>query len=573
MTRFGSGHGLRGMRGVGLAMLVACLACMQGESPEDAGIDLILHDAKIWTGDPARPWAEWVAISGDRIAAVGSGSRLPAARRALDLDGRLVVPGFNDSHVHFASAGALLLGVNLLDVSDAAALRDRLDQTARRLPKGSWITGGDWGAYEAWAIGSDGSARAETTFHPTRAIIDEVTPDHPVIVTRYDRRVGLANAAALAALGIESATGVLEGEALENALARVPEKSLERRLAESRRALEECRRWGVTSVQDMSPLDQVGIYERLRQVGDLTVRVQFSPSRLSDLDMMMKKGWTIGSGDAWIRFGVMKSHVDGIMGNRTARFFAPYADNAPEMAGWRGDWREFSGDLAEFERRLIAVDAAGIQLRVHAIGDEGNAVILDLLDRIEAVNGPKDRRFRLVHAQVIRPEDFPRLRGRGIVAEVQPYHCTDDMRWMEERIGRDRSRGAYAFRSLMESGSTLSFGSDWPGTNASYYPVNPLAGIYAAVTRQTIKGTPPEGWFPDQRLSLEEALRAYTSGPAFATFEEGIKGTIAEGMLADLAVLDTDLFETVPSSWLGARVDYTLVGGRIVHDRSAAAAR
>jgi len=560
-------------------VIVLALAAIAGSGCEreaptvtaDGQIDLLLTNAAIWSDGAERPRAGWVAISEDRILEVGEGPKAPEARHTIDLEGRLVVPGFNDSHVHFASAGALLLGVNLLDVSAEEPFRQRIAEAAERLPKGSWITGGDWGAYEAWAVGSDGSARGATTFAPTRALIDGITPEHPVLVTRFDHKMGLANATALTALGIASTTGVLEGDALAKAIEKIPESSFERRLAEARRAFLECRRWGVTSVQDMSPLDQVAVYKRLRGDGELTARVHFSPARLSDVGIMIDKGWTIGAGDAWIRFGTVKSHIDGIMGNRTARFFAPYADNAPEMSGWRGGWREFSEDLGAFEHMLTQADAAGIQLRVHAIGDEANALLLDMIERIGKANGAKDRRFRLVHAQVIAPGDFPRMKGLGIVAEVQPYHCTDDMRWMEERIGPDRSRGAYAFRSLMEAGATLSFGSDWPGTNASYYPVNPILGLYAAVTRQTVKGTPAEGWFPEQRLALHEALAAYTRGGAYASFEESSKGTIAAGMLADLAVLDTNLFETPPSAWLDAKVDYTIAGGQVVYDRAAEA--
>lgn len=551
-----------------LLALTTTSACGGAQPPDgQTGPDLVLHNGRIWTGDESAPWGTWVSISGDRIAAVGQEDP-PDAAHTIDLEGRLVVPGFNDSHVHFASAGFLLLGVNLLDVNDDDGFEERIAETAARLPAGSWITGGDWGAYEAWGVGSRGDVRREAVWMPSRTLIDGATTDHPVLVSRYDRKVGLANARALAILGIQSSTGILKGDALASALETVPERSFERRLAEARRALDECRRWGVTSVQDMSPLDQVDLYERLRREGELTVRVHFSPSRLSDHGMMIEKGWRIGAGDEWIRFGALKSHVDGIMGNRTARFFEPYADNSAEMPGWRGGWREFSEDLGEFERMLTRVDAAGIQMRVHAIGDEANSLLLDMLERIEAGNGPRDRRFRLVHAQVFRPSDLPRLQGKGIVAEVQPYHCIDDMRWMEERIGRERSRGAYAFRSLQEAGCVLSFGSDWPGTNASYYPINPILGLYAAVTRRTIKGTPPDGWFPEQRIGLPDALRAYTRGGAYATFEDELKGTLAPGMLADLAVLDTDLFDTSPEAWLDAKIDYTIVGGRIVHDRA-----
>jgi predicted amidohydrolase YtcJ len=485
------------------------------------------------------------------------------------------VPGFNDSHVHFASAGHLLLNINLLDVNNTESFIHRVRETAQRLPKGSWITRGDWGAYEAWAMGSAGGKTKKQTFVPHRAMIDSITSDYPVLVTRYDRKMALANNAALDYLAIDSETGILEGSLLADALKKIPEKSFEQKMAESRRALEECRTWGVTTVQDMSPPDQLDVYQALRQTGELTCRINFSPSRLIEYKMMKEKGWTINhtstgqktAGDEWISFGTLKTHIDGIMGARTAMFFHPYSDNDRENVNWRGSWREFSQDMPSFKEMIIKADEANIQLRIHAIGDLANFILLDILDTLNKVNGPKDRRFRLVHAQVLRAEDFSKLRGKNIVAEVQPYHVTDDMRWMEERIGYERCKGAYAFNTLKQSGCTLSFGSDWPGTNASYYPVNPFFGLYAAVTRQTLIGEPEEGWFPDQRVTLEEALRAYTFGSAYGAFEENIKGTMAPGMLADFAVLDTDLFSTPPHQWLKTKVDLTIVGGKVVFRR------
>ena len=236
-----------------------------------------------------------------------------------------------------------------------------------------------------------------------------------------------------------------------------------------------------------------------------------------------------------------------------------------EMAAWRGGWREFSEDLGTFKQMILSADSAGIQMRIHAIGDEANSILLDILDTMDLVNGSIDRRFRLVHAQVIHPDDMERFSGRKIVAEVQPYHVTDDMRWMEERIGYERCKGAYAFKTLQESGCVLSFGSDWPGTNASYYPISPLYGLYAAVTRQTLQGKPETGWFPEERISLEDAIRAYTWGASFSAFEESRKGTLEVGKMADITVLDTDLFSTTPEEWLRAEVLYTIVDGRIVY--------
>ena len=539
--------------------------------------DLVLVNANIWTGDNQNPNANWIAIKGERILEIGkNGDTPPIATETIDIQGQLLVPGFNDSHVHFESAGALLLGINLLNVNDETGLVKEIKAVAQRLPKGSWITRGDWGAYEAWNLGSEGKESKKTIFTPHRAMIDELTPDHPVLINRYDRTEGLANALALKELGIESETGILEGAVFLDALKKIPKKSFERRVAESERALAEIRSYGVTTVQDMSPLDQVDVYQFLKEKDKLSCRINFSPARLIEYKNMQQKGWTINwddpdnpttAGTDWISFGTIKSHIDGIMGARTARFFQPYSDNILENTKWRGGWREFSKDMPNFKEMLLSTDSANIQLRVHAIGDQANSILLDILDTLDHVNGAKDRRFRLVHAQVISPQDFQRFKGRKIIAEVQPYHVTDDMRWMEERIGYERCKGAYAFKTLEDNDCILSFGSDWPGTNASYYPINPLMGLYAAVTRQTINGEPAAGWFPEQRISLEKALKAYTYGAAFGAFEENKKGTLAVGKLADITVIDQNIFETAPKEWLAAKIAYTIVGGQVVYKK------
>ncbi len=559
-----------------ILILLLAFSC-QREATTNASVDLVLKNGKIWTGDESSPWANWIAVTDGKISALGQeGETPPAGREEIDLQGKLATPGFNDSHVHFGSAGALLLGINLLDVNDETLLRERMQETTERLPKGSWITRGDWGAYEAWGVGSDGSNTDKVAFTPHRNMIDDLTPDHPVLITRYDRGEGLANARALDYLGIESESGLLEGAVLREAMQKIPEKSRQRRMAETVRALEECRKYGVTTVQDMSRPEQLELYQSLNERGELTCRINFSPSELPAYKDMAEWGWVIDwdhpdgprpAGDDMISFGTLKTHIDGIMGARTARFFQPYSDNILENASWRGGWREYSEDLGSFKDMILSADSVGIQLRIHAIGDQANSILLDILDTLDTYNGPKDRRFRIVHAQVISPGDFPRFQGRGVVAEVQPYHVTDDMRWMEERIGYERCKGAYAFRTLEQNGCILSFGSDWPGTNASYYPINPLMGIYAAVTRQTVKGEPAEGWFPDQRIPLEEALRAYTWGAAYGAFEEDRKGTLEVGKLADIAVLDTDLFETEPSQWLEAGFTHTILGGKIVYEK------
>ncbi len=555
-------------------LLAICLFAIYSCTEPPA--DLLLTNGKIWTGDKDMPWASWVAIRGSRIIAVGKADEPFSGKavKTIDLKGRLTLPGFNDSHVHFAQAGHLLLNINLLDVNNTERFIANVRETTKRLPAGSWITGGDWGAYEAWAMGSAGG-KNKAIFVPHKDMIDSITRDFPVLVSRYDRKSGLANSKALDFLGIESETGLLDEKALADAREKIPEKPFEQRMAEARRALEECRRWGVTTVQDMSPLDQLDVYNKLREGDELTCRINFSPNRLSDYTMMKEKGWVIDwsdkdhphtAGDEWISFGTLKTHIDGIMGARTARFYEPYSDNDVENVAWRGGWREFSRDMPSFKSMILAADAANIQVRIHSIGDEANSILLDILDTMKLVNGERGRRFRIVHAQVIHPNDFERFKNHEVIAEVQPFHVTDDMRWMEERIGFERCKGAYAFKTLKENGCVLSFGSDWPGTNASYYPVNPLYGLFAAVTRQTVQGEPKDGWFPDQKLTLEESLQAYTMGSAYGAFEEESRGSITRGKLADFVVLHEDLFTTEPLSWLRNKADITIVGGRVVYE-------
>lgn len=279
-----------------------------------------------------------------------------------------------------------------------------------------------------------------------------------------------------------------------------------------------------------------------------------------------------------IRLGAVKGHIDGIMGTSGARFYQPY-NNDPEKKN-RGHWRPLTWvspdrptelNRGPFTQMMIDADAANIQVTVHAIGDEAIGVMLDMIEAMTRANGLRDRRMRLVHAQVFAPQDFDRLKGLGVVAEVQPFHLSDDMRWMENRIGHERCKGAYAFKTIQEKGATLCFGSDWPGTSASIYHINPVYGIYAAVTRQTVRGAPAGGWFPEQKLSVEDSIRAYTMGSAFASFEETIKGSLTEGKLADITVLDTNLLQVPPSEWMDAqgrvkiKTRYTIVDGRIVY--------
>ncbi|MDJ0910713.1 MAG: amidohydrolase [Woeseiaceae bacterium] len=578
--------------------------------------DLVFRNGVIWTVDDDNPRAEAVAVSGDTIVFVGSNDGVAEyigdGTRVVDLDGRLVTPGFNDNHVHFGQTGALLYGLNLLDVSDEENLVTRIRDVHERYAEGTWITGGDWSAYETWAAGDIAEAGARVSrddqygdyFMPDRAMIDGFTGDRPVLINRFDRKVYLANGAALDRAGISAnspdpdgifverrqngePTGLLfnpvSGAVESTVLVRdnvrslyhdiVPEPSREQRIAETLAAWEQMARVGVTSYSDVtSDPVYVDIYRELRSLDLMTARVRYRPP-LDRWEALQTLGMRVGFGDEWIRFGAVKAWIDGIMGNSSARFYEPYTHDPDSRGIWRDIMFPFERspwDPEEMQSRLerlaLQADAAGIQLTVHAIGDEANGYLMDMLERIIAENGETDRRFRLVHAQVMTDRDIERAGEMNIIAEVQPYHVSDDMRWMEERIGRDRSRGAYAFRRLWDSGAVVSFGSDSPGTNASRYFLNPMLGLYAAVTRKTMSGQPEGGWFPDERISIEEAIRAYTLNTAYASFEEDIKGSIAVGKLADLVVLSDNLLTIDPNTIKDVTVDMTVVGGRVVYE-------
>lgn len=580
------------LRSAALLLLLSGAApqALPGQAPP---ADLILHNARVWTGDDARPSAQAVAIRGDRIVAVGTNTEALVMRgpgtEVRDLQGRFLAPGFIDNHTHFNRAGELLLGVNLLEVSDAPGLERAVGETAARLPDGAWMVGGMWGAYEQWAASSTGRGadleKPEEIFRPDRTLIDPVSADHPALLWNWDRSQILANGAALAAAGADCSwdgveceagapTGRLTQGAADRIRAAIPAKPMEQRLAEARMALADLAQYGVTTFFDITPPEQVEVYHRLRRSGELTARVNMRMV-LDTWDEMRDAGITEGFGDDWIRYQGLKGFVDGIMGSSQARFYEPYL-----TTGVRGTWRDAtntgyvtghgSGYMPDGNMRALVfgADSAGFNPRVHAIGDEAVEAILDIFEEVERVNGPRaDRRFAIIHDQVIRGPETARRQARlGVVAEMQPYHTIDDMRWMEERIG-ERGRWAYAFRTLHEAGVLLSFGSDWPGTNAAWYTVNPLQGMYAAVTRETLDGTPPGGWYPEEKIDVETALRAYTVNNAWVGMMEDQLGQVKEGFLADVAVLDRDPFAVAPTELKDIRVVLTVAGGRVVFER------
>jgi predicted amidohydrolase YtcJ len=564
--------------------------------------ELILHHGAIWTVDEAKPTAEAIAVRGDKIIKVGNNAEVLALKgdrtQVIDLKGAFVTPGFNDNHVHFASAASFFWNIQLMDLHTDAAFVARVREYVAAHPREP-IRGGGWGAYEDWGLGASSTIHRKQHWAPNRELIDSITGSTPMFINRFDDSFYFANTAALKHAGFddhsqdtENISHVRDGKMrITGAMKIKNARGIEakflgnvqadhaKRTKMTENALRLVREAGVTSFQDISDSGQLQLYHEFLEAGRLTARVNFRYG-IEHWEHMKALGIRRGSGNAMVRLGAVKGHIDGIMGTSGARFYEPYSNDAAKTN--RGHWRPLTWVSPErrtelnrgpFTQMMIEADAADIQVTVHAIGDEALGVMLDMIEAMTKANGRRDRRMRLVHAQVFAPRDFDRLQGLGVVAEVQPYHLSDDMRWMEERIGYERCKGAYAFKTIKEKGAILSFGSDWPGTSASIYPINPIYALYAAVTRQTVGRAPAEGWFPAERLTIEDAIKAHTWGSAYASFEEKIKGTLTEGKLADITVLDTNLLRTKPHDWIDERGNvkvktlYTIVGGRIVYQR------
>ncbi len=516
--------------------------------------------ARIWTGDPDAPWAEALLIENDRIVAVGSSSEIRprvGGARILDGNGKFVVPGFIDGHVHFLTGGFRLASVQLRDAKTPEEFASRIGEFAKTVPAGTWIQGGDWD-HQLWG--------GEL---PHRRWIDELTPEHPVWVNRLDGHMALANSLALEAAGITRATLEVEGGAIEkddsgeptgvlkdNAMSLVdrvvPPPSEEMSL----RALDAAMRYvaarGVTSVHHMGSFDDLSVFRKARARNDLPTRI-YAAVPLSEWERLRDLVAAEGRGDGSLSWGLLKGFVDGSLGSHTAAFHAPY-DDQPSDRGF------FVNTEEDLYRWISGADAAGLSVAVHAIGDRANQTLLDIYERVEKENGPRDRRFRIEHAQHLRPEDIPRFAALGVFPSMQPYHAIDDGRWAEKLIGL-RIRTTYAFRSLLDAGAPLVFGSDW-----FVAPPTPLEGIYAAVTRRTLDDLNPAGWVPEEKISVEEALVAYTRSAARAAFAENDVGTLKEGFLADFVILDRDLTAIAPEEIRNTRVVTTVVGGKIVHE-------
>lgn len=537
--------------------------------------DLVLRGGRVFVADEEHTIVEAVAVSGDRIAASGTSESVSgsicADTRVVELDGRLVTPGMNDAHLHLGPGGLTLAQVPLLQTRSASDVEARVREAAQRAEPGEWILGRGWD-HTLWPpedLGPDGWPVIET--------LDRAAPDNPVVLRRVDGHSAWMNSAAMEAAGLgphtpdpvggqfrrDPETGeltgiILETPAREIVMAHAPLPSIPRVREGIRRALDLARRVGVTSVQTQARVIDIDYYRELERSGDLTLRIYaWRPLTRDTLEEYRRQGVAQASGSEWLRLGAMKAYADGSLGSRTATMLEEYADD-PGNHG-------IEVTPADTLRRLMhAADSAGLQLFIHAIGDSANRLVLDIVEEIGRTGPARPRRHRIEHAQILDAADIPRFAKLGVIAAMQPTHATTDMRWAEARIGRQRAaEGAYVWRKLLDSGASVAFGTDW-----AVEPLAPVQGLYSAVTRQSREepGVPDGGWLPDQRLTIEEAIRLYTAVPAYAEFEEHRKGTLREGMLADMVVWDRDLLAVPAEELLDSGPVFTIVGGRIVYE-------
>jgi predicted amidohydrolase YtcJ len=521
----------------------------------------------IYTNDPAQPWAEAMAVADGKISCIGKMDHVlldcgggQEGVETVQLKGRFAMPGFNDAHVHLGGAAADILAVPLTGVPSVEELQKRVGEAVAHHKTGEWITGGGW----------DHTLWPDKRF-PNRQQLDAVAPKNPVILTHISGHVAVANSLALQHAeidkytpsppggeiehdGLGEPTGMLkEYAAMSLVNVRIPDPAPEQRRRGIQLVLENVAKNGITSVQDFSDWEDFKVYKQLKEEGNLTVRItEWLPflTPLNDLQNMRAQG---GTTDPWVKTGALKAFTDGAMGSRTAALLEPYSDD-PSTSGI------LTVDPEKLRAMSIDRDKAGFQLNFHAIGDRANRLALDVFDAVAKANGPRDRRDRIEHAQLVADEDFPRFAKLKVIASMQPSHQTTDMRWAEDRVGRERLKGAYAWASMQKNGVRLAFGTDY-----DVEPISPFRGLYACVTRERPEGGPKNGWEPQEKISLEDCIRAYTSGSAYAQFEEGKKGELKAGEYADFIILSSDLTKVPASQYTKTSVLRTVVGGRTVY--------
>jgi len=522
---------------------------------------------RIYTNDPAHPWAEAMAVSNGIITCLGKVDHVlldcgggQEGMETVQLKGQFVMPGFNDAHLHLGAAATGQLGVSLTGVASVEEMQKRLAAAVAQHKPGEWISGDGW----------DHTLWPEKRF-PNRQQLDAIAPANPVILTHISGHVAVANSLALKSAEIDKntpnpaggeiehdafgePTGMLkEDAAMSLVRVRIPETPVEKRRKGIELVLENVARNGVTSVQDFSDWADFLVYQQLKEEGKLTVRItEWLPFSLplNDLQNMRAQG---GAKDPWLKTGALKGFIDGALGPRTAAMLEPYSDD-PSTSGI------LTSDPEKLTAMAIQRDRAGFQLAFHAIGDRANRIALEVFEAVAKANGPRDRRDRIEHAQVVAPRDFVRFGELHVIASMQPSHQTTDMRWAEDRIGRERIVGAYAWATMLKNGVPLAFGTDY-----DVEPISPFRGLYACVTRERPDGGPRNGWEPQEKISLADCIRAYTSGSAYAQFEEGKKGELKVGEYADFVILSNDLTKVSPAQFTKTRVLRTVVGGRTVY--------
>ncbi|MFO7852905.1 MAG: amidohydrolase [Bacteroidota bacterium] len=548
-----------------LALLIGCVPAEKA--------DLVILNGKVVTIDEDNPRGEAIAIIGDRIVAVDKVSRIKKYigepdTRVIDAAGRLVIPGFNDAHAHFGPINPDY--IELRYITDPSVITQKVKEQVEKSKPGELIRGGHW-EHEMFT----------TKEWPTKELIDDVSPDNPVVLSRADGHSVLVNSYVIEKSGItkdtpdpfggeivrdpetgeptgifkESAKGLLKYGATP--VERTEEEEAEREWKGYLMALEKARKLGVTSIQIPGRADWE-MYEKLKEEGELTTRIDIGGVLTADeerLEFFKQQKEKYPSENVWIRFAYLKGFIDGTLGSGTALMFEPFNDE-PDKSGLPQMTYE------ELENKVLAADSAGFQIGIHAIGTKANHWILNAYEKAREVNGARDSRHRSEHAQILIQEDIPRFAELGVVASMQPTHCITDKRFCEKRIGMERSKGAYAWRSLLEAGARIAFGTDY-----SVEPLNPMEGLYAAVTRKDRLGEEGEGWFPEEKLTMEEAIRLYTLESAYAQFMEDRKGMIKPGYLADIVITDKDLMTIPEDEIMKTTVDYTIVGGKVVYSK------
>lgn len=530
-------------------------------------VDLVLMNGDVYTVDSAHPRAQAIAIRGEKIVAVGSNEEIHAwvgpHTRVIDLHGRFAMPGFNDAHTHLASGGMAKLTVNFEGTKSLAEFQERLRAALKNYKSGEWITGSGW----------DHTLWPEKRF-PTRWDLDAVSKDHPMIFERVDGHVAVANSLALKIADVTKETkdapgshivrdaktgeptGMLEESGAMSLVYRhVPPPGHDVRKRAIEMGLADAASHGVTSIQDYSTWEDFLIYRELKNEGKLPVRITEWLTFTEPLAKLEEERREGGTTDPWLKTGTLKAFMDGSLGSRTAAMLAPYSDD-PSTSGIP------RMEAAELNRMSIERDKAGFQLNFHAIGDRANRMALDAFAAVLAANGPRDRRDRVEHAQIVAPDDFERFAKLHVIASMQPSHLLDDQRWAMARIGPERAKGAYAWNTMRKDGVRLAFGTDYP-----VEPINPLRGVYECVTRELPEGGPAGGWEPQEKLSMDVCIYDYTAASAYAEFEEARKGQLKPEMFADIVVYPTDITRMPAAQLLRTSVDMTIAGGRVVYER------